>query len=79
MISRTLSTPEELVDYLIGKRIYQRGGFINDCANEIQRRGFSNMVSRSLGCSWAVFNEQPQQAIRFSEAAFQNVFLSQSA
>lgn len=82
MSNRTLSTPEELVDYLIGKQIYQRGGFINDCTNEIQRRGFSRMANHQIDVvvgSWNTFNEQPQQAVKFSESAFQPVFLPQSA
>ena len=76
MSNRTLSTPEELADYLIGKSIFRNGGFINDCKSEAMRRGFSRMANHQIDVvvgSWNTFNEQPQQAIRFSEAAFQNV------
>ena len=76
MSNRTLSTPEELVDYLIGKSIFRNGGFINDCTTEAMRRGFSRMANHQIDVvvgSWNTFNEQPKQVVKFSESAFQDV------
>ena len=82
MSKRQLTTPEELRDFCIGKSIFRNGGYLNDCTSEAMRRGFSRMANHQIDVvvgSWNTFNEQPQQAIRLSEAAFQNVFLPQSA
>ena len=75
MSKRQLTTPEELRDFLIGKSIFRNGGFINDCTTEAMRRGFSRMANHQIDVvvgSWNTFNEQPQQAVKFSEAAFQS-------
>ena len=83
MISRTLSTPQELADYLIGKSIFRNGGFINDCTSEAMRQGFSRMANHQVDVmvgTWQTFTESPRQTVKFSEAAFKEpVFLPQSA
>lgn len=76
MSNRTLSTPEELRDFAIGKQIYKAGGYLNDCTSEAMRRGFSRMASQYLYMDWKIFNdaatdEQPQQAVMFSASALE--------
>jgi len=83
MSKRQLTTPEELRDFCIGKSIFRNGGYLNDCTSEAMRQGFSRMANHQVDVmvgSWNTFNEQPQQAVKFSEAAFKEVaFLPQSA
>ena len=83
MSKRQLTTPEELRDFCIGKDIFRRGGYLNDCTSEAMRQGFSRMANHQVDVmvgTWQTFAESPRQIVKFSEAAFKEVvFLPQSA
>ena len=83
MSKRTLTTPEELRDFLIGKSIFRNGGYLNDCTSEAMRQGFSRMANHQVDLmtgTWQTFAESPRQAVKVSEAAFKEpVFLAQSS
>ena len=75
MSNRTLNTPEELRDFLIGKSIFRNGGYLNDCTSEAMRQGFSRMANHQVDVmvgTWQTFAESPRQTVEFSEAAFQS-------
>ena len=75
MSKRTLTTPEELRDFCIGKDIFRRGGYLNDCTSEAMRQGFSRMANHQVDVmvgTWQTFTESPRQTVKFSEAAFQS-------
>jgi len=75
MNKRQLTTPEELRDFLIGKDIFRRGGYLNDCTSEAMRQGFSRMANHQVDVmvgTWQTFAESPRQTVKFSEAAFQS-------
>ena len=75
MSKRQLTTPEELRDFLIGKDIFRKGGYLNDCTSEAMRQGFSRMANHQVDLmtgTWQTFTESPRQTVKFSEAAFQS-------
>lgn len=75
MSKRQLATPEELRDFLIGKSIFRKGGYLNDCTSEAMRQGFSRMANHQVDVmvgTWQTFTESPRQTVKFSEAAFQS-------
>ena len=75
MSNRTLNTPEELRDFLIGKSIFRNGGYLNDCTSEAMRQGFSRMANHQVDVmvgTWQTFAESPRQTVKFSEAASQS-------
>jgi len=75
MSKRQLTTPEELRDFCIGKDIFRRGGYLNDCTSEAMRQGFSRMANHQVDVmvgTWQTFAESPRQTVKFSEAAFQS-------
>ena len=75
MSKRQLTTPEELRDFLIGKSIFRKGGYLNDCKSEAMRQGFSRMANHQVDVmvgAWQTFAESPRQTVKFSEAAFQS-------
>ena len=75
MSKRQLTTPEELRDFLIGKDIFRRGGYLNDCTSEAMRQGFSRMANHQVDVmvgTWQTFAESPRQTVKFSETAFQS-------
>jgi hypothetical protein len=79
MSKRTLTTPEELRDFCIGKDIFRRGGYLNDCTSEAMRQGFSRMANHQVDVmvgTWQTFAESPRQTVKFSEAAFKEVAYS---
>ncbi len=66
MSNRTLKTPQELTDFLIGKEIFNRGGYINDCTSEAMRQGFSRMANQHIDktfVSWKTFKAEPKQVV----------------
>ena len=76
MSKRQLTTPEELRDFCIGKDIFRRGGYLNDCTSEAMRQGFSRMANHQVDVmvgAWQTFAESPRQTVKFSEAAFREV------
>ena len=76
MSKRQLTTPEELRDFLIGKSIFRKGGYLNDCTSEAMRQGFSRMANHQVDVmvgTWQTFTESPRQAVKFSESAFKEV------
>ena len=75
MSKRQLTTPEELRDFCIGKDIFRKGGYLNDCTSEAMRQGFSRMANHQVDVmvgTWQTFTESPRQTVKFSEAAFQS-------
>ena len=76
MSKRQLTTPEELADYIAGKKRYNAGEMVEACTTQAQRQGWYAAMNKALNMmclDWQSFTESPSQTIRFSEAAFKEV------
>lgn len=82
MSNRTLTTPEELADFCIGKQLYRDHRMVEACTTQAQRMGWYKAMNATLNIlclDWNSFSLEPKQAIKFSdsslsEAAKRNIY-----
>lgn len=62
-----------LSDYELGKWMYRRCVAFEACTNDRMRDGW-NVAENAA--AWAIYDDSPEDAVRFSEAAFQSAAYS---
>ncbi len=58
-----------ITDYELGKLMYRRCVSFDACTNDRMRDGW-NVAENAA--AWAIYDDSPEDAVRFSEAAFQS-------